>query len=335
MKPIITLLGYTGSNHSHYWPQLRFFDVFKHAGYDVEWVNMNEVRQTNRPRIYITWNQPACDIVVARGLYNHKRGDVIIQKLTSLGAGDDHVNWGNDAMGFFQKWSWNTYKRVEYFYDMGVNIHAFGCKTVSEPFPEKHRIVSKLGDRVHWFNWGPCLYDYNELQNMKPIITDFKYDIGYVGMKWGSVGRGNIDSWETYIDPLVKEFSNNALAGAGNPMGQVSNEVHKEILTQSRLCPIMHCPSWIAEQGCQDRTYTVFASGRFGVIDNPGIYEFFDEKEVVCETDPGEYFEKSKYFANNIDAQIPYIETFQKRIKEELNFYVTWPRIIEKVWKEN
>ena len=180
MKPIITLLGYRHETHSHFWPQTRFFDVFKHAGYDVEWIDLSQLRLTDRPRIYICWNQPACDVLVNNGIYREK--DVIIQKLTSLGAGDEHVNWGTDPLTFFKNFSWNTYRRVEEMYDRGINIHAFGCLTDYESFPEKARIVNKLGNRIHWFNWGPCLYNWDELQAMKPRMTDLSYTVAYCGM---------------------------------------------------------------------------------------------------------------------------------------------------------
>ena len=113
------------------------------------------------------------------------------------------------------------------------------------------------------------------------------------------------------------------------------DRVLKEILSKGKLCPIIHCPSWIAERGIMDRFWTVFATGRFGVCDNAGIYEFFDEDEVVCAEDPAEYVDKSLYYAENVDKQLPFIEIAQKRIKEEFNFYVTWPKIIEDICNES
>jgi hypothetical protein len=334
MKPIITLLGYKNQSHTNYWPWLRFKDVFDHHGYDCEWIEAKSVKRGGRPRIFICWNSPACDKLVTQGIYDHSRGDTIVQKLTSLGAGDEHVNWGTDALSFFKTWKWNTYRRVERFFDVGINIHTFGCKTNTDLFPEKHRIVTKLGERAHWFNWGPCLYSWDEIQTAIPITDGFKHDLGYVGMKWGGVGRGNVDTFEAFMDPLIKKFPNNAIAGAGNSLGTVSNGRHKEILRQSRLCPVIHCASWIAEKGIQDRFWTVFSTGRFGIVDNPGIYEFFNEDEVVCETDADEYVEKSVYYAKNVDKQVPFIEKAQARIKTEYNFYVQWRCIMDKIWKQ-
>ena len=130
--------------------------------------------------------------------------------------------------------------------------------------------------------------------------------------------------------PILKSAKNTYLAGAGTPNGPISNEKHVEIIKSSNLCPIINAPSWRSEKGVQDRFWTVFGSGRFGVVDTEGVYDFFDPKEVVCETDPNEYVQKSLYYMNNIDKQIPFIEKVQKRIKEEYN----WNENFKKIFRE-
>ena len=79
------------------------------------------------------------------------------------------------------------------------------------------------------------------------------------------------------------------------------------------------------------RFWTVFAAGRFGVVDTEGVYDFFSKNDVVCETDPNEYVEKSLYYMKNPEKQIPYIEKIQQRIKTEYNWNHTFKNIFEKV----
>jgi len=329
---IVTLMGYTGQGHSNYWPWLRFCDVFNTLGYDCNWVTLDRLdKSVKKRRIYICWNDPTAKTLVEKGFY--RPGDVLVQKLTSLGAGDDKQNWGTNAFNWCKTWTWPPYKRVETMYDKGLNIYAFGCKTITAPFPEKHRICEKIKDKLFWVPWGPCLYSKKELDSAVPIMTGFRYEIGYVGMKWGMVGRGNVDTFNKFINPLTIG-KNCALAGAGNPMGQVSNDQHKDILRKSKLCPIVNAPSWQAEKGVQDRFWTVFATGRFGVADCEGVYDFFNKDEVVCETDPGEYVAKSKWFLQDINRQAPYIHKIQERIKKEYNWYMTWQNILDKIISE-
>lgn len=326
---IITVLGYKHMDHSNFWPWYRFTEVFRSLGYQTEWEDLHKINKFSRKkRIYICWNEPTTEELIQKGYY--RSGDVLIQKLTSLGKGDGGVNWGTNALNFFKNWSWPPYKRTEKLYDQGYNIYAFGCRTDTEPFPEKHRICEKIKDRLFWVPWGPCLYSKKEIDLAKPIMTGFKYDIGYVGMKWGVVGRGNVDTFSKFIQPLLNNRKC-ALAGAGNPMGTVTNDVHKNILKQSRLCPIVNAPSWQAERGVQDRFWTVFATGRFGVVDTDGIYEFFNKDEVVCEEDPNEYVQKSLYYLKHIDKQLPYIQKIQNRIKNEYNWENTWKNILESI----
>jgi hypothetical protein len=108
-----------------------------------------------------------------------------------------------------------------------------------------------------------------------------------------------------------------------------------EILQSSKLCPIIHAPSWIAEKGVQDRFYTVFSAGRFGVCDNPGVYEFFNENEVVCEPDATKYVEKSLYYIENYKEQQPFIESVQYKLKSKYNLFIQWQDILSKVIIDN
>jgi hypothetical protein len=333
----IVLLGYTSTNpkHTNWYPWDRFKKVFDHLGYDNVWIEPNQIPQlnSNKRRILICWNLPDSLDLVKSGLY--RKQDIIIQKLTSLSKYDSQVNWTKDPLNFFKNWRWTLYKITEELYDNGVNIYNFGCKTDIDTFPEKKRICDKLKDRQFWIPWGSSLYDWSEIQNMKPIIGNFKYDIGFVGSLWGTVGRGNIDSWSDFIKPLLNKYPNNHLAGVGQPNPTADDETHKSILKYSKLCPIVNAPSWQVEKGVQDRFWTVFTTGRFGVVDSEGIYDFFNEDEVVCETDPGEYVKKSIYYLENIDKQKPYILKVQERIKNEYNYYNTWKNILDKIIKDN
>jgi hypothetical protein len=250
----------------------------------------------------------------------------------------EKVNWGNDPKTFFKEWNWPIYQTVEYLLDQGINIYAFGCHSHSEDFPEKQRIVKKLEKkgRLFWINWGSTVFNYDEIMNCKPIIDGFTYDMGYVGSKWGITGRGNTDQWNNYIQPILNTTPTikTAFHGFGFPGGMIPDEQTKEELRKCKICPILHAPSWVAEKGIQDRFYTVFTAGRFGVVDNLGVYDFFTPDEVVCETDPIKYIERTKYFMEHPEEQIPYIEKVQAKIRTKYNLYVQWDNILTKIFKD-
>ena len=334
-KYTVILLGYKeiwngGGRHTNWYPWNRFQEVFKTLNYEIKWFSLHEFLQWNDKstrRIFICWNDPTSIELIKTGYIT--KYDIILQKLTSLGKGMENINWGDDPKNYFKNWKWPLYKTVEHLFELGFNIYGFGCKTITEPFNEKHRICEKLKDRIFWITWGSTVYNQEEIKNCEPVIDNFKYDIGYVGSKWGQVGRGNIDQWNNFIEPLLQ---NNVVSLWGSGLqGQISDEHTKVILKESKLCPIIHAPSWVAECGIQDRFYTVFTSGRFGVVDNEGVYDLFDTDDVVCEVDPKKYVEKSLYYMNNPKEQFPYIEKVQKKIKEKYNFYDMWQNIIESV----
>jgi len=300
-------------------------------GYETDWLTFDELKinnDTSYRRIFICWNQPTClELVQSKCI---TKNDIILQKLTSLGKGMNGINWGNDPESYFKKWSWPIHKTVEYLYSKGFNIYGFGCKTISEPFPMKNQIMNRIKNRVFEITWGSTVYNKKEIDECKPVMTGLKHDIGYVGSLWGKDGRGNTDQWSKFLSPITKEYKNNALFGSGiNSM--INDDDVKKVLKSSKLCPIIHCPSWIAERGVQDRFYTVFTSGRFGVVDNPGVYDLFDSDEVVCEVNPEKYIEKSKYYLENVKEQFPFIEKVQKKIKTKYNFYKMWEEILTKI----
>ncbi|NQT03918.1 MAG: hypothetical protein HQ580_17970, partial [Planctomycetes bacterium] len=328
-KYVVTLLGYTNPKHTNWYPWKMFHRVFTELGYSSEWTEIDDIDPaSSQRRIFICWNEPDAKTLVA--LEKTKPGDVILQKLTSLGKGCEGVNWGNDARGFFRNWTWPIYKNVEDLYDSGVNIYAFGCRTNTELFPEKHRICEKLKGRIHWIPWGSSLYTWREIQDAKPVMNDFYCDIGFVGSIWGTAGRGNKDVVNEYLAPLLSGRKC-VLAGMGTQIGSVDDNAHKGILRGSRLCPIINAASWKAEKGVQDRFWSVFTTGRFGVVDTEGVYDFFDEDEVVCETNPNEYIQKSLYFLEHVEKQLPYIEKIQARIKREYNYYLTWNNLLKRI----
>jgi len=328
----LILLGYTQPGHTNHFPWLRWYDVYKHNGYDVVWCEVNNIPKNKKKKIFITWNNPTSKELVDMGIY--KKGDIILQKLTSLSKYDGSVDWDpgyNNTLNFFKKWKWTLYKMVEDLLDKNINIYAFGAKTQSVEFPEKNRIVKKLEslNRLFWIPFGSSLYSYDEIINAKPIMNNLINDIGFVGSKWGNTGRGNVYSWDKYLQPLITNNKNCEIKGG---IGHyVNDEQHKNILKNSKLCPIVNATTWEVEKGVQDRFWTVFTSGRFGVVDSLGIYDFFNEDEVVCAIDKDEYYDKSMYYLKNVDKQLPFIEKVQKRIKNEYNYYITWEKIIDKL----
>lgn len=332
---IITLLGYTkikpdGSRHTNWFPWNRFLDVFKTIGYKAEWVELDDLVRNEEKRLFITWNEPT-----SLELYQSGKilsDDIIFQKLTSLGKGMENENWTSNPKEWCKTWNWPIYKTLEYLYDLGLNIYGFGCKTEYDEFPEKKRICEKLADRIHWISWGGTPFNWEQIKNAKPHMENLTDDINFVGSKWGVVGRGNIDAWEKYITPLENnsQYKFNQYGGIGNKM--VSDEEMVEILKKSKICPIVHAPSWQAERGIQDRFYTVFLAGRFGICDNLGAIDIFgDEIKEICTENPEEYNLKSVYYLEHPEEQLKYIEIVQNKIKTEFNFYRQWENTFKKV----
>jgi hypothetical protein len=339
-KYVIYLLGYTLKNsyNTCYWPWLRFKAVFDHLGYECYWVEKEDVKEhQGKNRIFITWCEPDTSVLINDGIY--KKGDIILHKLVLYGNYDSGENWGTnleETKNYLKNFRWSQYKILEDAYDAGANIYGFGAKTQHIGFGEKERIVERLKDRIFFIPWGSSLYGWEELQNSKPIMENLTHDIAWVGSIWGKVGRGNIDSFKSYLEPLFNLPNLNLnLAGEGTPKGIVSNDIHKQILKSGKLCPIINAPSWKMEEGIMDRFWTVFSTGRFGVVDTKGVYHFFDEDEVVYAENPEEYQDLSKYYMKNIDKQLPYIQKIQNRIKKEYNWYTSWENILTKIIKEN
>ncbi len=335
----VYLLGYQPkyffkSKHTNWWPWNYLKDTFNDIGYKTYHANINKI-DTSKPAIYICWNEP--DSIELIEKYKIHKDSIVIQKLTSFDGSPEsaNTNWTDAPLDFFAKWHWPQYQKLEKLEKIWPNFYAFGAKTISEPFPEKSRIAQKYKDRIFWIPWGTMTVPYKRIQASQPILSGFKYDAGFVGSKWGTRTRGNIKEWETYLDPIFNESSSTYLAGKGTPKGPVSVEEHERALKESRLCPIIHATSWKIEKGIMDRFWTVFSLGRFGVVDNEGVLDFYDRNELVLETNPGEYIEKSIYYMKNVDQQKPYIEKVLSRIKTEYNQQIVWKNILDRVFKEN
>jgi len=331
---VITLLGYTkitenGSRHTNWYPWNRFLDVYKTLGYKCEWVEIDNLQRVGEKRIFITWNEPT-----SLELYKSSKimkDDIILQKLTSLGKGMDNKNWGTNSYEWCKTHDWTIYRTFEYLYDLGLNIYGFGCKTMYKDFSEKNRICTKLKNRIFWISWGGTPFNWTQIQNAKPNMNNLEYDITFIGSKWGKVGRGNLDAWDKYITPLEKsKYKFYQFGGIGKQMISDENMIYE--LSKSKLCPIIHAPSWQAERGIQDRFYSVFLSGRFGITDNMGIIDIFGEElRDICTENPTEYYNKSIYYIENIDKQIKYITFIQDKIKKKYNFYNQWEYILNNI----
>jgi len=337
---IITLLGYKnirpdGTRHTNWFPWNRFKDVYETIGYKCEWTTLDKLHRKDEKRVFVTWNEPTSLELVQSGKVHSN--DIIFQKLTSLGKGMEKDNWTSNPKEWCKAWNWPIYRTFEYLYDCGINIYGFGCKTRYDEFPEKKRICEKLKDRIFWISWGGTPFNWEQIKNAQPIMDNFSSDITFVGSKWGAIGRGNVDAWEKYIEPLQKtDYKFQQYGGIGNKM--VSDDEMVELLQSSKLCPIIHAPSWQAEYGIQDRFYTVFLSGRFGICDNMGIIDLFGiELEDICSEDPKLYYQKSKNFLKFPQKQLPFIKFIQHKIKTKFNFYKQWEYIlnsdkIQKTW---
>lgn len=323
---LITLLGYTDRGHTNWYSWNRFAHVFRTLGFEVEWTSVPQSRSQNR--LWICWREPSAEILIGEGLV--RPGDIVFQKLHAFDV-EQGIDYGTDPAAFLQKWHWPVYQSLERLVDAGVPAYGFGCRTRVEEFPEKHRIVRKLGDRIFWMPYGSVHVSYSELPKLSPILSGFTRDIGYVGSRWGWPGMGNLDTMRDFLDPLLSGHVSTVEGHFGTPRGRISESEQRRVLQSSRLCPIVHAPFWRAEHGVQDRFWTVFALGRFGVVDNEGVFSFFSPSEVVCAIDPEEYKDKSLYYLSHVDQQAKYIRRIQERIRSEYNFYNSWQSILNRL----
>jgi hypothetical protein len=335
----IVLLGYQQESGNTCWyPWNMFANVFKELGFDTIWADYRNLSKEiigNKRNVFIVWNEPDALTVIEQDFYT-KQKDIIIQKVVGGSPRFNTPSYGKtieEAEQFFYKHNYPDYKMCLDLLNDGHDIHVFGARTSNENTPIKKEICQLLGERMNMIPWGSCLYTKEELQKVNPITDNFTYDIGYVGSIWGTSQRGNIQNINNFLLPVFESTDEEKvkIVGRGTIENFVSNARHKEILKASKLCPIINSDSWKALKGVQDRFWTVFSSGRFGVADTEGVYEFYNEDEVVVATDKEEYIDKSIYYLNNIDKQTPYIQKCLERIKKEYNLYITWEIIMKKV----
>jgi hypothetical protein len=330
----VVLVGYQPrlfrKKHTNFWPWNYLTGTFRKLGYQTWHLNANKIDHS-KPHIYICWNEP--DTIHLFNKYNIHKDSVLVQKLTSFDGSPESVGkeWTDNPMKFFQEWHWPQYKKLDQLSNSGYRFYAFGAKTDVDSFPMKKIIVDKYKDRIFWIPWGTMTVSYDEIMNAKPVMDGFKYDLGFVGSRWGTMYRGNILEWDNWLQPLVDKAKTSVIAGRGTKLGPVSVAEHIDILKSSRLCPIIHAASWKVEKGIMDRFWTVFSLGRFGVIDNAGILDFYNEDEIVLATEKEDYIEKSLYYMNNVEKQKPYIEKALKRIQQEYNQYIVWKNILGKI----
>ena len=332
-KKDIYLVGYEPKmfrkKHTNFWPWNYLTNTFIELGYNAYHKNANKINH-KKPNIYICWNE--LDSIDLIEKYSPHKDSIIIQKLTSFDAStESQRDWTNKPKEFFKNWHWPQYQKLDKLAKSGYEYYAFGAKTDIESFPIKSQIVKNHKDRIFWIPWGTMTIPTKEVMRAQPIASGFKYDVGFVGSRWGTQNRGNLDEWDNYLMPVVESTTNSMLAGKGTKIGPVSVEKHIEILKKSKLCPIIHAASWKTEKGIMDRFWTVFALGRFGVVDNLGVLDFYDEKEVVFATDKDEYIDKSLFYLNNVEKQLPYINIIQNRIKREYNQHEVWKKILFKI----
>lgn len=329
----IVLIGYRPKvfrkKHTNFWPWNYLNETFNEIGYSSSHLNPNKVN-FKKPHVFICWNEPDSISLIER--YNPHPDSIIIQKLTSFDTSpESDRDWTENATEFYKSWHWPQYKKLDYLKDSGYRFYAFGAKSECESFPEKNKIVTKYSEQIFWIPWGTMTVPHAKLMKTKPILSNFKYDVGFVGSRWGTKYRGNVIEWDSFLNPIIEASNNVALAGRGTPKGSVGVEEHMTLLEQSRICPIIHAASWKAEKGIMDRFWTVFSLGRFGVIDNEGILDFYNEDEVVLATSAEEYVYKSLYYMQNVEKQKPFIEAALSRIQSDYNQHIVWKRILDKI----
>ena len=334
----IYLVGYIpkyffSKKHTNYWPWNYLAETFRQLGYNAYHINVNKIDHS-KPGLYICWNSP--DTIDLISKYKPHKDSILIQKLTSFDAGPESRNteWTSDPLKFFSEWHWPQYQKLDILNSSGYRFYAFGAKTDIDSFPAKKQIAEKYKERIFWIPWGTMTVPYEDILRNEAIIDNFKYDLAFVGSRWGTRHRGNITEWETYLKPLIDVANTSYIAGRGTPRGAVTVEEHVEALKKSALCPIIHATSWKVEKGIMDRFWTVFSLGRFGVMDNEGILDFYDEKEVVLALSVEEYIDKSIYYMKNPEKQKPYIDNALRLIKEKYNQHAVWKTILLRIFSE-
>ncbi len=334
----IYLVGYVpkyffSHRHTNFWPWSYLTNTFRQLGYNAYHLNVDKIDHS-KPGLYICWNSP--DTIELIDKYKPHKESILVQKLTSFDTGPESRNrgWTEDPMNFFKEWHWPQYQKLDLLNDSGYRFYAFGAKTDIESFPVKKRIVDKYADRIFWIPWGTMIVSYEDIIKSEPVVNGFIYDLAFVGSRWGSRYRGNISEWDSYLQPLIDAAGKSFIAGRGTRRGPVSVQEHVEALKKASLCPIIHATSWKIEKGIMDRFWTVFSLGRFGVTDNDGILDFYDEKEVVLALSPEEYVEKSLYYMRNPAMQKPYIEHALRLIREKYNQHEVWKSILPKIFSE-
>ncbi|RAP27113.1 hypothetical protein DID74_00840 [Candidatus Marinamargulisbacteria bacterium SCGC AG-333-B06] len=316
--------------HTNFWPWKYITQTLNEIGYKAFHRNADDINHSN-PNIYICWNEP--DTVQLIKNYKINKNSILIQKLTSFDTSEisQKSDWTDNPIEFFKTWTWPQYQKLNELSDSGYKFFAFGAKTETNAFPVKKKLVSKFKDYIFWIPWGSMIVPYKEIQKSKPILSDFKYDLGFVGSKWGKKNRGNIDNWDSFLMPLLEKKYSTFIAGSGTEKGTINIKKHISILKKSKLCPILHASSWKAEKGVMDRFWTIFSLGRFGVIDNEGVFDFFNKDEVVYAESKEEYLDKSMYYLENVEKQEKYIGAILDRIKNEYNQNQVWSNIMKKV----
>jgi len=321
------------AKHTNWWPWNYLKNTFKDLGYNAFHLNANKI-DYSKPGIFICWNAP--DSLQLLESYKIHKDSIIIQKLTGFDSGVvSNEELLQDPDIFFTKWHWPQYQKLHTLQKEWPNFYAFGAQIDVNAFPEKQKIIQQYKNKIFWIPWGSMTVSHQDILNAKPIIDGFKYDVGFVGSKWGTNIRGNINEWEEYLKPILNRANSSYIAGKGTPKGMVSVKQHIDALKKSRICPIIHATSWKKEKGIMDRFWTVFSLGRFGVTDNTGILDFYNENEVVLAYSPEEYVDKSIYYMQNVDKQIQYIEKIQARIKTEYNQHNVWKKILGEIFKSN
>ena len=334
----IYFTGYTKkflkTPHTNYWPWQYLVKIINEIGYKAIHSEAKKI-DFSVPNIFICWNSPDSIQLIER--YSPHKDSIIIQKLTPLDVSEESKQFKANHSNYYEKlklWTWPQYKKLEYLDKSGYEFYAFGAKTDTTSFDSKSQIIKKYEDRIFWIPWGSMTLPIKQIMSSQPILSNFKYDLGFVGSKWGTYSRGNIWEWDQFLKPLISASNKNFIAGKGTERGVVSTRKHIKILKQSKICPIIHATVWKTDKGIMDRFWTVFSLGRFGVVDNEGIYDFFDENEVVVETESEAYIDKSLYFMRNPNKQKKYIEIVQRKIKNEYNQYKVWEKILKQIVKK-
>ncbi len=160
----------------------------------------------------------------------------------------------------------------------------------------------------YWINAGipvleePLAADDSVYTKKMSLVKNI--DISYIGGWWPFKGQ----QLDKFFMPMKKEFGGKfKIYGRDWPHlaeqeGHVTDKRFNQITHRSKIAIQIHEPSQVQEKRIHvnERIFKLLAMNAFAVCDNnPCLYEYFDEDELVVCSTPEEMVDKCKFYLKN------------------------------------